>query len=107
MRLIFTLAMMGHDVPSSFASCAKEYKVTTADIIEEPGTKQGGKKTTAVADATTPAPVVRVNQHKGMVLPPVANQLPEKKDFQATAPVQATADRGTGVVVPAPKPANE
>ncbi|WP_035611487.1 hypothetical protein [Haloferula sp. BvORR071] len=102
MRLIFTLALT-----CLFASCAKEYKATTADIIEEPGIKSTGKKPTAVADATTPAPVVRVNQKGGMVLPPVDRTLPDKKEFQATAPVQTTADRGTGVVVPAPKPANE
>jgi hypothetical protein len=103
MRPIFTLALT-----CLFASCAQELKVTTADIIEEPAIKQGGKKNTELVETTTPAPVVRVNQHKGMVLPPVTTKLPDNKDFQATAPpAQANADRGTSVVVPAPKPANE
>jgi hypothetical protein len=101
MRLNCTLALV-----CLIASCAPKKAIVVED---EPVTKPVVVKNTTLqpvanAPLTLPPPEKRalMQYNTGMT-----ERLPDRKDMQPTAPVQATADRGPNLIVPAPKPASE
>ena len=95
------------------AACALPPEPKAIVLEEGPVTKPKREKS-ETASASTPAPVEPVFLPGGgkresvmQINPDIYSKLPDRKDMQATAPTQATADRGANLMVPAPKPVNE
>ncbi|WP_367870184.1 hypothetical protein [Luteolibacter sp. Populi] len=83
-----------------------------AILVEDDSVKPKREKS-ETASASAPAPVQPVFLPGGKresvmkINPDIYSRLPDRKDMQATAPPQTTADRGANLMVPAPKPVNE
>jgi hypothetical protein len=98
MRLTCTLALV-----SLIASCAP--KAIVVEDEPEPIKPAVVKNTTPEPAALDSVPVPPPEKRALMKIDPgMTTRLPERRDFQPTAPTQATADRGPNLMVPAPKP---
>ena len=99
MRLTCTLALA-----CLLASCALP-PPPVATVVEDESTKPVVVKNTMSQPAAAEATPLPAGQRSLMKTnPDMIARLPDRRDFQPTAPPQTTADRGPNLMVPAPKP---